>query len=113
MSGCASAQGASPDAPTAEVPAPAESIRLDVENTNALDATLYVLGDSGIPRRLGDVPGNGGMRSFDVPWTFAVDMALRIDLVAGGSCLTVPTLVGPGEAMDVRILARFTPVDCQ
>jgi hypothetical protein len=40
-------------------------------------------------------------------------MAFRIDLVAGGSCLTMPTAVAPGEAIELRITHDLSPVDCR
>jgi hypothetical protein len=111
--GCATARPASVGEPIDALPVRAESVRVDVENTNALDASLYVIDGGGVARRMGDVPGNGAMRSFEVPWTFPVDMAFRIDLVAGGSCVTVPTAVAPGEGIELRIVREFTSVDCR
>ena len=80
------------------------SIRLDVENRNFYDATIYVIEDQGRARRVGDVGGNGN-RSFQVPWEFAAAMSFRIDLLAGGSCTTPPVMVSPGEVLGLQIVA--------
>lgn len=80
------------------------SIRLDVENRNFYDATIYVIEDQGRARRVGDVVGNGN-RSFQVPWTFAASMSFRIDLLAGGTCTTPPVMVNPGETLGLQIVS--------
>src|SRR5688572_21324388 len=84
----------------------AQSFRLDVENRNFYDATIYVIQDTGTARRVGDVVGNGS-RSFQVPWDFASDMRIRIELLANGSCTTAPLTVGPGEVLGLQIVADF------
>ena len=83
----------------------AVSIRLDVENRNFYDATIYVMQDQGPARRVGDVGGNG-KRSFQVPWEFAAAMSFRIDLLAGGSCTTPPVVVSPGEILGLQIVSN-------
>jgi hypothetical protein len=83
----------------------ATSIRLDVENHNYYDATIYVMEDQGPARRVGDVVGNGN-RSFQVPWDFAAAMSFRIDLLAGGSCITPPIVVSPGEILGLQIVSN-------
>lgn len=83
----------------------AVSIRLDVENRNFYDATIYVIEDSGRARRVGDVVGNGN-RSFQVPWEFAAAMSFRIDLLAGGSCTTPPLVVSPGEVLGLQVVSN-------
>ena len=83
----------------------ATSIRLDVENQNFYDATIYVMEDQGPARRVGDVVGNGN-RSFQVPWDFAAAMSFRIDLLAGGSCITPPIVVSPGEILGLQIVSN-------
>jgi hypothetical protein len=83
----------------------ATSIRLDVENQNFYDATIYVMEDQGPARRVGDVVGNGN-RSFQVPWDFAAAMSFRIDLLAGGSCITPPLVVSPGEILGLQIVSN-------
>ena len=83
----------------------ATSIRLDVENRNFYDATIYVIEDQGRARRVGDVVGNGS-RSFQVPWEFAAAMSFRIDLLAGGSCTTPPVVVSPGEIVGLQVVSN-------
>jgi len=81
------------------------TIRLDVENRNFYDATIYVIEDQGPARRVGDVVGNG-TRSFQVRWESAAAMSFRIDLLAGGSCTTPPVVVSPGEVLGLQIVSN-------
>ncbi len=81
------------------------TIRIDVENRNFYDATIYVMQDQGSARRVGDVVGNG-RRSFQVPWEFAAALSFRIDLLAGGSCTTPPVVVSPGETLGLQVVSN-------
>jgi hypothetical protein len=109
---CATGRTLAPS-PFDETASVASSFRVNVENQNSLDARIYVLGDGANPRRVGDVPGNGGTRSFEVPWNFAGDLSFRIDLVAGPSCLTYPVPVGPGDVIGLQIVVDFSSAYCR
>jgi hypothetical protein len=111
--GCAAPPRQLVDDPFDGTAARAETIRLDVENRNSQDATIYVMGNGSSARRVGDVPGNGGTRSFQVRWDFAADMTIRIDLIAGGSCVTAPLAVGPGETIGLQIDPIFSQTYCR
>ena len=82
----------------------AQSIRIDVENLNFADATLHAR-RGGQRVRLGVVSGKTD-QSFEMPWTFSLQLQVEIDLLAGPACVTRPLQVDPGDV----ILLRIEPV---
>ncbi|MBM4183620.1 MAG: hypothetical protein FJ207_05270 [Gemmatimonadetes bacterium] len=84
----------------------AQSVQLDVRNRNFYDATIYVINESGQSRRIGDVVGNGS-RSFQFPWDVTSALRIRIDLLAGQSCITAPIVVNPGDELGLDIVPDF------
>jgi hypothetical protein len=91
----------------------APSIRVDVENQNFYDATIWVTPDGGIQRRVGSVVGNG-RGSFEVPMETTVGVIFRIELLADGWCTTYPVTVSPGDALELEIQPTFpSAVYCQ
>jgi hypothetical protein len=84
------------------------NVRLNVQNRNFNDATLYVIDDVSASggRRLGIVGGNSSAR-FVLEWNFASDLSIRIDTL-GGSCITPPLTVGPGEELNLEITPDFS-----
>jgi hypothetical protein len=84
----------------------ASTLRVDVQNNNFNDATIYYTQLGGPERRVGDVVGNG-RRSFTVPLDFTGDVRFRIALLADGWCMTHPVVVGPGEVIGLQIVPDF------
>ena len=74
---------------------------LTAENQNFLDATVYAVWDAGIRDRLGMVTGLTS-ETFDVD-VKGSELRLEVDFVAGGSFLSDPIYVGPGDHLQVRI----------
>lgn len=81
--------------------AAAAEIRIRIRNNNFYDATITALGDTG-RRRLGTVSGNQ-TATFTMPWTFNGSLRLEVDLLAGGTCVTDPITVSPGDDLDLQI----------
>ena len=84
----------------------AASMRLEVQNNNFNDATIYYTQLGGPQRRVGDVVGNG-RRSFDVPLDFTGDVRFRIELLADGWCTMHPVVVSPGDVIGLVIVPDF------
>lgn len=84
------------------------NVRLSVQNRNFNDATLYIIDDvsDSNGRRIGVVGGNSSAR-FVLDWNFAGDLSIRIDTL-GGSCVTPPLTVGPGEELELEIVPDFS-----
>jgi hypothetical protein len=83
---------------------PVESFRLEVENQNYHDATIYVVKDT--PRsskRLGDVTGLT-TQTFQVPWDAVARMSVHIEFLADGNCTVPGIIVGPGDDLHLQIL---------
>ena len=89
----------------------AGQITIHVTNSSYAEATLHVF-RGGERSRLGIV-GALDEETFTVDWTQPLEMQLRIRLLAGGTCLTRPLPVEPGDVIDLKIennLAR--DLDC-
>jgi hypothetical protein len=82
------------------------TVRVDVENRNFYDATIYATPDGGTERRVGDVAGNA-RRSFAMPLTMTADVRFRIELLADGWCTTHPIVLSPGDALGIQIVSDF------
>ncbi len=97
-SACAATQAGNPF----DAPAQGEStIRIEVQNLNFADATLFARrGSERI--RMGVVTGKTD-RSFDLPWTIAYPLQVEINLLAGDRCITRPRSVEPGEVVLLQI----------
>ncbi len=91
--------GADPFSPTAGT---AAEIRVRVRNSNFYDATLTAAGDMG-QRRLGTVGGNQ-TSVFTTPWTATGGLQIRVDLLAGPTCITDAITVSPGDMVELEIL---------
>jgi hypothetical protein len=81
-------------------------MRVDVQNNNFNDATIYFTQLGGPERRVGDVVGNG-RRSFQVPLDFTGDIRFRIELLADGWCTMHPVVVSPGDVIGIQIVPDF------
>ncbi|HKJ92741.1 MAG TPA: hypothetical protein VJ957_06215 [Longimicrobiales bacterium] len=78
-----------------------QTVRLHVDNQNFNDATLYVRYEGGAPIRLGQVTG----KTQDV-FSFRYHpgrVRIEIRLLAGGTHLTDPIAVDPGDDLDLII----------
>ena len=84
----------------------AATMRVDVQNNNFNDATIYFTQLGGPERRVGDVVGNG-RRSFQVPLEFTGDIRFRIELLADGWCTMHPVVVSPGDVIGIQIVPDF------
>ena len=84
----------------------ATTVRVDVENRNFYDATIYATAAGGSERRIGDVGGNG-RRSFEVLLEATADVRFRIELLANGWCTTYPMMLNPGDALGIEIVPDF------
>ena len=91
--------GAAAAAETA--PAPKPIITLRVENQNYYDATVYAVSDGGERQRLGQVTGltHG---TFTFRWLHE-ELRVIIQLLAGGSTVSQPVLVNPGDSINLVI----------
>jgi hypothetical protein len=104
LTGCAgSTRQADPFAGSA---AAATSMRVEVQNDNFNDATIYYTQIGGPERRVGDVVGNG-RRSFVVPLEFTGDVRFRIELLADGWCTLHPVVVSPGDVIGLQVVSDF------
>jgi hypothetical protein len=84
----------------------ATTMRVEVQNNNFNDATIYFTQLGGSERRVGDVVGNG-RRSFVVPLEFTGDVRFRIELLADGWCTMYPVVVSPGDVIGLQIVPDF------
>src|SRR5574341_543694 len=84
-----------------EEPLPEPILTLHVENQNFYDATLYALSRGGERQRLGVVGGNN-QASFTFRWLHD-EVRVAIQLLAGGSTVTEPILVSPGDSLNLII----------
>ncbi len=84
----------------------ASTLRVEIQNDNFSDATVYFTQLGGPERRVGDVVGNG-RRSFDVPLDFTGDVRFRIELLADGWCRMYPIVVSPGDVVGLQIVPNF------
>jgi hypothetical protein len=82
------------------------TLRVDVQNNNFNDATIYYTQLGGPERRVGDVVGNG-RRSFTVPLEFTGDVRFRIELLADGECTMHPVVLSPGDVVGLQIVPNF------
>ncbi len=84
-----------------EEPAPDPVLTLHVQNQNFYDATIYAIARSGERQRLGVVTGNNE-GTFTFRWLHE-EVRVLIQLLAGGSKVTEPILVSPGDSLELII----------
>lgn len=101
--GCASSGTA--DGPFEDRTAP-DQVRIEVENLNFADVTVWALAQGGQRTRLGTVRGKSDS-VFTIPWEFSMPMALELDLVAGPRCTTEEITVDPGDSLQLQIQSAF------
>ena len=82
-------------------PAPKPIVTLRVENQNYYDATVYALSEGGERQRVGRVTGLTH-DTFTFRWPHD-ELRIIIQLLAGGSAVTEPVLVNPGDSLNLVI----------
>lgn len=105
LTGCAGSTRA-PDPFASGGASGATTMRVEVQNNNFNDATIYFTQLGGPERRIGDVVGNA-RRSFQVPLDFTGDVRFRIELLADGSCTMYPVVVSPGDVVGIQVVTDF------
>ena len=80
-----------------------EEIEILVHNNHFSQATVYTV-RGGASMRLGIVPGKDDA-TFRTRWTLP-DIQLRVKFLAGSDFVTETMPVGPGEILELTILAR-------
>lgn len=99
--GACASTGSTGGDPFSDAPG-AEEIRIEIQNLNFADATVWALVQSGRRIRLGTVRGKSDS-VFTLPWDFSLPLRMEIDLVAGGRCLTEELQVDPGDSLLLQI----------
>ncbi len=84
----------------------ADQIRIEVENHNFSDVTVWAVVQGARRSRLGTVRGKSDS-VFTLPWDFSLPLALELDLVAGPRCTTEELTVDPGDSVQLQIQAAF------
>ena len=100
LSACATGQSA--DSPSFSGAPPEDQIRVEVQNFNFQDATIWAIVQSGRRIRLGMVTGKTDS-VFTLDWDFSLPLRMEIDLVAGGRCMTERLDVDPGDILLLQI----------
>jgi hypothetical protein len=85
-----------------EPAAGAEEIRIEIQNLNFADATVWARVQGGNRTRLGTVRGKSDS-VFTMPWRFPLPLRLQVDLVGGGRCTTEDLMVDPGDSLLMQI----------
>jgi len=102
LGACATANGARTN-PMEGDPRGSEEIEIQVQNNHFSQATVYTA-RGGASIRLGIVPGKG-KATFRTRWPLP-DIQLRVKFLAGSDFLTETMPVGPGEVLELIIMAR-------
>lgn len=79
-----------------------QEVRIEVQNRNFADATVWALVRDGRRQRLGVVTGKSDS-VFTIPWSFSEPLRLQFDLVAGPRCTTENLPVDPGDSIELQI----------
>lgn len=81
------------------------SITLLVQNRNFSDARLFVL-RRGATLPLG-VVGGKAEAEFDVDWDMSDPIQIRIEILAGPTCITEELRADPGDVLELQIDQNF------
>lgn len=84
-----------------------ETVFLEVDNQNFLDARIYLLWD-GVPDRAGTVIGN--TQDTLVIEAQPGDLQIQVDFVAGGTRVSDPISVWEGDTVELLIPAGDQPL---
>ena len=77
-------------------------VRVEVQNHNFSDATIWAVMREGHRKRLGIVTGKSDS-VFTLPWTFSEPLRFEFDLLAGPRCTTEALAVDPGDTLELQI----------
>ncbi len=109
LSACAAAR---PDSPFTAAQGERNVIRIEVQNHNFDDATLWAVVQNARRIRLGRVTGKSDAQ-FSIPWSFSESLSIEIDMMAGPRCLTSSVTVDPGDVLELQIQPVFSnTADC-
>lgn len=109
--GCFSRMGEARD-PFSGTPSETEGrIRVEVQNLNFNDATIYAV-RGGQEIRVGRLTGKTDER-YNLSWAFTLPLQFRIDLVGGRRCSTIRIQVDPGDQLFVQIPSNVGVTPCR
>ena len=83
-----------------------DQVRIEVENRNFNDVTVWAIAQGGQRTRLGTVRGKSDS-VFTMPWEFSLPLRLELDLVAGPRCTTEELPVDPGDSLLLQVQPDF------
>lgn len=108
--GCSKLRGG-PENPFDDRAQVASRIRIEVLNLNYNDVTLHARRGSE-RQRLGIITGKSEQR-YTMEWGQTLPLQLEVDMLAGGSCMTPPLYIDPGQTVLFQIDVQFRNGDCQ
>lgn len=88
-----------------------DRLRIQVQNMNFNDATVYAV-SAGQRIRLGNVTGKTD-ESFQIDWNFANPIAFQVDVVGGRGCDTTAIPVDPGARVWLQIPSEVGRSGCR
>lgn len=98
---CTRVPGAPKGAPA--IPAPPDSILVDVLNENYYDARIHAVYDGGQRRSLGTIGGNGGRARTALLWEPRSLVFEVLFVTDGATYASYPVDVVPGQSLEVRV----------
>jgi len=111
MSGCIGGLGRSPDPFGSRAEQGREQLRVEVQNLNFNDATVFAV-RQGQRIRLGQVTGKNDGK-FTVEWNLALPVEFRIDIVGGQSCSVGGIPADPGSTIWIQVPADVGLTRCR
>lgn len=108
LAACATASDP-PPSPFSDAPGDRE-IRIEIQNLNFSDATVWAVVQSGRRIRLGTVRGKSDS-IFTLPWEFSLPLSMDIDMLAGPRCRTEGLQVDPGDFIQLQIQPVFSETE--
>lgn len=79
-----------------------QEIRVQIQNHNFSDATIYSIEREGHRKRLGIVTGKSDS-VFTLPWKTSEPLRFEFELLAGPRCTTEAMSVDPGDTLELQI----------
>ncbi|MEX0837184.1 MAG: hypothetical protein WD101_02545 [Gemmatimonadota bacterium] len=89
----------------------ADQLRIQVQNMNFNDVTVYAV-SAGQRIRLGNVTGKTD-ESFQIDWNFANPIAFQVDVIGGRGCETSAIAVDPGARVWLQIPSEMGMSGCR
>jgi len=88
--------------------APRDLIIVEIVNDNYYASRIHAVFDGGGRSALGTVSGNGGRLVLPIAWE-PRQLAFEVHLVTGGGTyVSLPVTVSPGDSVDVHVPANLT-----